>query len=207
MASDSGRSVKGVNRKHDRTTGVAGQCNVGNNSQQTERLGLESEHKSNTRRVLQRNSLSSQIDWLSFSPMFKQAFMDQIVLPRALAYRSADRHGPSDPESLVRSAPPTWISLGRNFQHAFLNKVTTRSWARRSDICEYPERDTSDPANDPCRVCEHMICVCLVELQRCDLSQYHFAAKKLCCCFQEYTMLPRLLERQARAAQIMNFRA
>ena len=31
----------------------------------------------------------------------------------------------------------------------------------KSDLEAHPDRNGDDPANDPCRSCEHMVCVCL----------------------------------------------
>ena len=58
-------------------------------------------------------------------------------------------------ESLVSIAPIAWQDLGPNSGVAFLGKQQRmrEQWGKKSDITVYPERDTNNPANDPCRDC------------------------------------------------------
>ena len=57
---------------------------------------------------------------------------------------------------VVRVSTPDTPSA-KHLQRTREGKV--RNWAIRSDIRVFPERDASDPANDPCARCPHMHCV------------------------------------------------
>ena len=55
----------------------------------------------------------------------------------------------------VRVSTPETLSA-KHLQRTRNGSV--RQWAIRSDIQAFPERDASDPANDPCAYCHHMEC-------------------------------------------------
>ena len=65
--------------------------------------------------------------------------------------------GPNFNQSLDSIAPIAWGDLGSNFGVAFQarhqRETRERHFAIRNDIKVHPERDVTNPANDPCPHC------------------------------------------------------
>ena len=107
---------------------------------------------------------AAQAEWGSLPPLAQLEFAREVVLP--LSQTGVRRFGPdrSDLASLAELAPLHWHALGPNFGKAFLarfRKGERRQFGIRSDIKAHPERDATNPANDPCPHCQHMVCVCV----------------------------------------------
>ena len=112
-----------------------------------------------------RQSASSfEARWDGLPPLAQLEFAREVVLPSTQT--GVRRFGPgrSDLASLAELAPLHWHALGPNFGKAFLarfRKGERRQFGIRSDIKAHPERDATNPANDPCPHCQHMVCVCV----------------------------------------------
>ena len=117
---------------------------------------LEREHESNKRRAIRSSPRGGLVAWEDLPPMAQHAFAQDVALPRV-----AEQDGlePS-PWRLAHVAPITWEELGPSFGTAFQARHERqnrgRQWGIRSDISVCPDRDASNPENDPCVHCHIM---------------------------------------------------
>ena len=84
--------------------------------------------------------------------MAQHEFTRNVALPRMHMERM--RPFPYRVGALAEYAPVAWNELGPGFATAFLKaherKHCPRQTGIKSDISVHPDRDASNPANDPC---------------------------------------------------------
>ena len=153
MEPDGGGKRKGMNGGRSALARWRSALGVEQPSQRTERPAVERAHKSNKRLCQNSQNSGGLIKWADLSPLCQQAFRDEVAAPVLVGWKAFDgRYA-----TLDSIAPIAWEDLGPNFGVAFQarhqRETRERQFGIRSDILVHPERDATNPANDPCPHC------------------------------------------------------